>query len=295
MVETHLNLGIDASHGDINFVTDKCVIPEGDMIPNLTESHDNEKFNDRCDSDTTDNVLSEDDFDFHDSSSEEMISDNLMEDLKDVFKSINITHHDLSKILRVLQKYHPELPADARTLLSSSTEKVELKDVEPGKYFHFGLSSGVQYLIEKLNISDETIYLEFNVDGLPVHSSNTHCFWPILASIIGYSTSIFLVGAYFGDKKPLDANDYLQDLVRELQELLQQGLSAHHIKIHGFCCDTPARHFILNVKGHGSLFGCKKCEQKGETVEKRRVFTETNFQKRDNLSFRTRAQPDHHK
>ena len=108
--------------------------------------------------------------------------------------------------MKVLQNYHPELLADARTLLSSSTKKVELKDVEPGKYFHFGLSNGLQFLIDKLNILDETIHLQFNVDGLPVQSSNSHSFWPILSSIVGYSTSVFLVGAYFGDKKLLDAN-----------------------------------------------------------------------------------------
>lgn len=179
-------------------------------------------------------------------------TDNILEDIRNVALSINITHQDLSKLLKVLNRYHPELPIDARTLLSSSVKKVEVVDMEPGQYFHFGLRSGIEFLIDKLSIT-ETIMLQFNIDGVPIHSSSMHSFWPILSSIYGYPTSVFIVGAYFGENKPSSAEEYLKYFLDELQEVLQHGIGNLNVRIHSFCCDTPARHFLLNVKSHVSF------------------------------------------
>jgi hypothetical protein len=220
--------------------------------------------------------------------------DNIIADLRNVALSMNITHQDLSKLLRVLNRYHPELPIDARTLLSSSVKKVMVSDMEPGKYFHFGLKSGIKFLIDKLSIT-ETINLQVNVDGVPVHSSAMHSFWPILCSIRGYPTSVFIVGAYFGENKPSSVEDYLRRFLDELLEILPNGIGDLVVRIHTFCCDTPARHFLLNVKSHGSYFGCEKCIQKGKTIDNRRVFIETNAQSRTDSSFRNKSQPEHHK
>lgn len=221
-------------------------------------------------------------------------------DLRNVFVSINITNQDLSKVLRVLHKYHPELPVDARTLLSTKPEKIQVKDVHPGSYYHFGLEKGLRFIVRYLKLDETVIRLQFNVDGLPIHKDSFCSFWPILCMIVGYPASVFLVGVYCGDAKPDRAEDYLSDFINELHVLLTHGLSVvglHviDIQLHSFCCDTPARHFLLNVKPHGAYYGCERCYQKGITIDNRRVFLEVDSMKRDNASFRSKSQPQHHK
>lgn len=235
-------------------------------------------------------------FDLYSNSSDaENESDpDFIKDVTNVFKEIHITQNDLTKVLKVLNKYHPELPTDARTLLSTDQAKIETRVVAPGEYYHFGLKKGLAFVAKQLKLS-ETIRLQFNFDGLPIHRSTTKGFWPILCSLSGHSSSIFIVGAYYGDQKPEEPNDYLKDMIEELQDVLQNGFNGLNVEFHCCSCDTPARHFILNVKSHSSYFGCERCTQKGITVDRRRVFPEVNFRKRDNSSFRCRDQLHHHK
>jgi hypothetical protein len=101
--------------------------------------------------------------------------------------------------------------------------------------------------------------IQANIDGLPLHQSTVKGFWPILVQIITLPNSpVFTVGLYYGEKKPLSSNDFLADFVRELVELLAHGLDYqnHHFNIifQIFCCDTPARAFIKNIKGHSGIF-----------------------------------------
>lgn len=53
----------------------------------------------------------------------------------------------VNELLKILHEYHPELPFDSRTLVS--TRKITLRVVEPGNYFHFGVAKGV--LLRTLN------------------------------------------------------------------------------------------------------------------------------------------------
>lgn len=39
-----------------------------------------------------------------------------------------------------------------------------------------------------------------------------------------------------------------------------------------FCCDTPAKAFLLKVKGHNGFFSCTRCEIEGEYKENRLCF-----------------------
>jgi len=59
-------------------------------------------------------------------------------------------------------------------------------------------------------------------------------------------------------------------------------------------CDTPARAFVKNVKGHAGYFGCDKCMQEGKHVKGRMTFPETSAKLRTDNSFRTKANEEHH-
>lgn len=77
---------------------------------------------------------------------------------------------------------------------------------------------------------------------------------------------IFLIGLYWGNNKPEDSNLFLQDFVNELKELSLNGLLLNlgkkQIIVHGFCCDAPAKSFILKCKGHNGFFPAQNVLQK---------------------------------
>ena len=79
----------------------------------------------------------------------------------------------------------------------------------------------------------------------------------------------FVVGLYSGNKKPGSVHEYIQCLIDELQDFMQTGIrvpeSEHNLYVQVSCiiCDTPARDYIKQNKGHSGYFGCDKCSQSG--------------------------------
>lgn len=65
------------------------------------------------------------------------------------------------------------------------------------------------------------IQLLLNIDGLPLAKSSNASLWPILCSNVSHNT-VYVVGAFFGYKKPENANTYLQPLVDDLIYLINK-------------------------------------------------------------------------
>lgn len=93
----------------------------------------------------------------------------------------NINHIQLRSLLRVLTKWHPELPSDSRTLLKTE-RKLNLKCMlssrgTKGKFIYFGIThslelefrNGYYSLLKSSNCSD--IELILNTDGIPIYKS----------------------------------------------------------------------------------------------------------------------------
>jgi len=81
------------------------------------------------------------------------------------------------------------LPLDTRTLLKSNRGKLSFIDVPPGKYYHVGVEPLlIAFLLELksqgIPIPNE-ICLFMNVDGIPLSTSSSSEFWPILFRIVG--------------------------------------------------------------------------------------------------------------
>lgn len=66
-------------------------------------------------------------------------------------------------------------------------------------------------------LKDNNTYVNLliNIDGLPLAKSSQASLWTILCSNTVNKT-VYLVGAYFGYKKPTDSNVFLQSLVDNL-------------------------------------------------------------------------------
>lgn len=105
--------------------------------------------------------------------------------------------------------------------------------VSPGRYYHFGLESWINYnfqpgnpLIDK---SQNTIKIAVGIDGLPISKSTSHQFWPILGYIVvPNSNAVFPIGIYLGTEKPTDSNDFIFDLVSEAKQLIQNGITINN-------------------------------------------------------------------
>lgn len=96
--------------------------------------------------------------------------------------------------------------------------------------------------------------------------TNFGLFWEIYVTLI--KKSPFVIGLFFGVKKPTSVKDYLQHVVDEIYQLQINGFEFQtkhwNIKIHSVICDTPARAFVKCVKSFSGYHGCDRCEQRGK-------------------------------
>lgn len=233
----------------------------------------------------------------------------LISQLSEWALNYNITHVAINELLKILKPKHPELPSDARTLMHTP-RSIILKDVEPGKYYHFGLEYCVKNLLQNLLLkqkkpSIETSIIEsklieilINIDGLPISTSSSSQFYPILCSI--YDTDdVGVIGIFHGNEKPKDSNTFLNDFVHEAIQLITNNFvyeGFHYsIKIKGFICDTPAKSFIKYIKGHSGYASCTKCHTEGTFLNNSVSFPQVkNLKLRLDSDFRNRLQEDHH-
>lgn len=207
----------------------------------------------------------------------------------------------VNSLLILLQPFFPSLPKDARTLLNTSST-YNISCIADGKYHHFGIEAGIKNRLSKcetLQQNDE-IFLQVNVDGLPLFKSTKDTFWPILGLIRQEKQpQPFVMGLWYGKSKPSNANIYLQCFIDEMQDILAKGLvfdgKPYAVKIENFVCDTPARSFVKLTKGHGGYQGCDFCEQDGVHSDHRMLFPETDAPSRTNLSFDEMSCEEHHR
>ena len=211
--------------------------------------------------------------------------------------SKGISHSALRDILRILKPYHPDLPLDPRTLLSTGTVD-GIQPVEGGGfYYHFGVADGIKRCwSEEQNVSTD-VSLQFNIDGLPIFKSTRIQLWPILAMIkaTGLKSKPFVCGLFLGRQKP--PIKFLDQFALEMINLMDNGLeyNNHHcrVHIHSFVCDTPARCLIKQTKLYSGYQGCDKCSQNG-LYDGRMTFPEIGHALRTNETFRQREHPQHH-
>lgn len=192
------------------------------------------------------------------------------------------------------------MPYDSRTLLTTpKSTGSDIISVNPGKYFHFGLESGLlRYAPSSLN---DTIKVAIGIDGLPLSKSSSSQFWPILAYVIGpFPKQVFPIGIYHGYEKPKDSDLFLAEFIKEAKHLVSDGIQINgntkKVIISVFCCDAPARAFILKIKSHSGFFSCARCTIEGEYYKNRVCFpySKTEMTKRTHESYINLDFKEHH-
>ena len=162
-----------------------------------------------------------------------------------------------------------------------------------GKYHQFGVREGVICQFQRLaNLPDNAVlYLQVNIDGLPLFKSSSESFWPILGllKLAHCMMEPFIIGLWVGNSKPHDANQYLQCFVDEMKEIQLNGFMyrgrTYHINILNIVCDTPARAFTKKIKGHTGYYGCDNCTQRGLWTDHRITFPERGATSRTDVAF----------
>lgn len=206
----------------------------------------------------------------------------------------------LTSLLHILKtEGHNNLPNDSRSLLKTPCVTI-LHNRSGGYYFHYGLQNGIIDQLKYLNllIENNIIYININIDGLPIAKSSKSQLWPILVQIVSENYTPFLVGAFHGYNKPTKYNHFLQHFVKEFKRLSTIGFTyennLYYVKIRAIICDSPARSFVTCTKGHNGRFGCSKCTVEGNFENRRMLFLEQNCSVRTDESFNLRETPEHH-
>jgi len=235
-------------------------------------------------------------------SSEDEIS--LDEDLGKWVNQFNIPHNAVRDLLAKLRPYHSTLPKDPRTLLKTKTD-YNIVNLAGGSYYHFGTENSILVELQsnpELDIAAvQNVTLQLNIDGLPLFKSSNAQFWPILARTVQpYNSKPFIIGIFLGEHKPTNVQEFLQAYVAEINVICESGIKVpetnHIIGIEISCviCDTPARAFVKQVKGHSGYYGCDKCVQRGFYINHRITFPDTRANLRTDVQFDEMIHEEHH-
>lgn len=214
-----------------------------------------------------------------------------------------ISHVALNELMKGIKPKYPELPSDARSLLRTP-RKVNVEDVKRGQYYHFGLQNCIEQLVSQYSVQlSQIVKVNINIDGLPLFKSSTSQVYPILCNLVENYDLVNVIGIYYGDEKPSDANEFLTDFVEEAITLSKYGIQINNeiyqFKINTFICDVPTKAFITFTKGHSGYYSCTKCTAKGVYILNDRVMTypystSNSHPLRTNDDFKSKLQPEHH-
>lgn len=113
-----------------------------------------------------------------------------------------------------------------------------------------------RYTDQSLNIS-----ININIDGIPLYKSSKVQFWPILFNITEMPEAApMTIAIFYGKTKPTSLDGFLKQLVEELNDVLNNGISINNcrinVKLRSFICDSPARAFLKGLLNADDNFGC---------------------------------------
>lgn len=298
--EKHYSLNFHGNTDSEEVLSDQhknlpIVATDDDDFVDFEDQDGLQQFSDDSDDDSSydQNDVGDEDID-NDEEEDEVIG--LFHTLRNWIFEFKIKNNAVNALLGILRQVPnsklSKLPMDARTLLKTPKKTDKIVALSGGLYYHFGLSGTLELLLQyykNISLKVTKINVIINIDGLPLSRSSPNSFWPILVSD-DISNQVHLVGLFYGQKKPNNANEFLQQFVEELIPLVQRGFYSNifhlNIKIHvkAMVCDAPAKSFILNIKGHNGYSNCTKCTIYGEYINFKMCFP---YEKRSMRALRT--------
>lgn len=247
-------------------------------------------------------------------------------DLVNWYNTFDVSQNSLSALLRILNRYHKDLPTSASTLLNKKSECVDLKKEvdtdENGEYVFFDTKQLIinemvsvgsieslsidsklykNYLNEARRCNKILLSVKIGIDGVPLFKSSNKSLWPISILINEFQSNSrpIVIGAYYGASKPGCNEKYLGRMIRDFELLLKDGLVHENreylIKIFSFIADAPARNLIKATKQFTGYNSCDYCRQPGSYNEscKKIIFPDLDFESRTDHDFRSSSEVGH--
>lgn len=204
-----------------------------------------------------------------------MTDDDFIQDIATWMRQFKTSRESRVNLLRILNLHTNVIfPKDPRKLLHTPTSTY-VKEMCQGQYWHSGLRNAVINILNKrqylqLHLDNKTVNLFINIDGAPLGKSTQKCLWPILCSD-DILKEVDVVGIYYGEGKPSDSNKFLEPFINEAISLVNEGIDFNNynykIRVKGLICDSPAKAYILMVKGHNGYDSCTKCNIHGDYIQ----------------------------
>lgn len=283
-IQNQLNIKVDTNSNNASSTFESNETVDNDFDEMFDKSNTSCRDFEQCE--VSNEILNSDNYESPSNLSDKSDDKSIDNDENDTIHTLNadlsqwalkyaIHHNAINDLLPIISKYIPNcsLPWDARTLLRTPRE-TNVVDLAGGQYVHFGLMPALHSImqeIENVGLSVNNINLSLNIDGLPISRSSTNSFWPILISGNIFRT-VKVIGVYYGQKKPTSANEYLRKFVNELKSMIDNGFiyknTLIQIRLSTIIWDTPAKSFILNIKGHTGFSSCTKCMIDGQSVNR---------------------------
>jgi hypothetical protein len=197
----------------------------------------------------------------------------LQSDLANWVVDAKLPRESCNALLGILRQHGCDLPKDSRTLLKTP-KNVLVEQKCGGQYIYLGLEKILQKATE-MDANCDILFIQVNVDGLPLYKSSAAQLWPILCCV---NHGVPMIAAlYFGQNKPCPVEEFTEQFVEEFKTLLDTGFECNDgrrlpVALHSFICDAPARAMLKNIKAHNSLYGCERCVAKGSSQKGRTTF-----------------------
>lgn len=155
---------------------------------------------------------------------------------------------------------------------------------------------------DKFLTENDSVDIDFFIDGLSLYESSKFKMWPILGSFVNQPTiRPFAAGCYSGYGDPKDPNDLMEEFVEEVKMLQKNGIYVTKdrvLKKFNFRCfigDAPALALASGTMSHASYFGCPKCDQVCCGEGHKLYYQYFIGELRTDESFRKRSDIQHHR
>lgn len=218
-------------------------------------------------------------------------------------KGSNLSRKHTNELLQILREHgHIELPKTKETLCGTPKYSIHPRPCgDFGEYYHYGIENSLMKCNYRFLFEEDLVLIDIGIDGITLSKSSKLKIWPIIGAFVDKpNISPFLIGCYKGTTNPPCINSFIFDFVNELKLIKENGVRVtpscviKPLTIRSFICDTPARSFVTGCLGHGSYFGCSKCDQEGDYHINKVVYQPERGNTRTDISFSNREQPEHH-
>ncbi|OXA65215.1 DNA ligase 2 [Folsomia candida] len=108
-----------------------------------------------------------------------------------------VNQSQFTALLKILSRHKcfEKIAHDCRSILKPISANIQITELPPGNYAHFGIRPYLQCLSPSVVPG-----LQINIDGLPIYESNNLNFWPVLGHFVSLEYDPFVIGVYCGDK-----------------------------------------------------------------------------------------------